>query len=325
MDKIISIYVHIQNYVDAESRILKLLEDRAEDGILQSEITSVLNLSKSRVSEIISKLEEEKIVIRKKVSSKSYRVWLSKYSPEPIEGLTRIGILKASEYPKVIKAGKNAFIRVFNNSIELTKALISGYVDIAASPLITQVFFGVLMKNILIFRIVAMNGSGIVFSNSKSEYFGSSEFSTMERNLRRYLKAKGLKAKIRYFKSADDMIKNLNELRGLAIWEPYLTSLIGEKELFNEVIGDFVCCTLAVNKNFLEVNRDEFDEFLDRFDSARVHKSDAEKLSELIGFDKNTIFKSFSSYDFDIVQDEGIVLKELESIRFGGVDEILKF
>jgi len=311
--------------LNAENKIIRLLEERKEDGILQSEIAKILNLSKSTVSEIISKLEEDGIVVRKRVTSKSYRVWLSAYSPEPVEGFIRIGILRASEYPKVVKAARNAYIRVYENSIELTRSLIYGYVDIAASPLITQAFFGVLMKNIEIFRIVAMNGSGVVFSNEKSEYFGSSEFSTMERNLRKYLDIRGLNAKIRYFKSAEDMIKNLNELKGIAIWEPYLTLLNMDKDYFNNVIGDFICCTLAVNKNFLEINREEFEEFLDKFDSAKVSRGDAERLSELIEFDSDVIAKSFSNYVFDVVQDETTILKELEFLRFGGVDKILRF
>ena len=76
--------------MDAEQRIIKLLKDKKESGILQSEIPSLLNISKSTVSETISKLEEDGIVVRKKVTSKSYRVWLAEHSPEPVEGLIRV-------------------------------------------------------------------------------------------------------------------------------------------------------------------------------------------------------------------------------------------
>lgn len=313
--------------MDAEQRIIKLLKDKKESGILQSEIPSLLNISKSTVSETISKLEEDGIVVRKKVTSKSYRVWLAEHSPEPVEGLIRVGILKASEYPKIVRATRKAggIVRVYNSGLEATKALSSGYIDVAASPLVTQAFFGVLLKNIKIYRIVAMNGSGVVFSNFESQYFGCSEFSTMERNLRKYMETKNLKARIRYFSSADEMVESLKELKGVAIWEPYLTLLEGYKrELFNEVFGDFVCCTLAANNNFVEMNKDIFDRFLDNFDSAKVYTEDANSIAELIGFDSEIVKKSFSNYIFDVEQDISLIEKELEFIKLGSLSSILR-
>jgi predicted transcriptional regulator len=312
--------------VDAESKIVHLLKSRREEGILQSEIHVELNLSKSTVSEIISKLEEERVAVRKKVTSKSYRVWLAEFSPKPVEGIVRIGILRASEYPKVVKTAEklNYYVRVFESGIELTKSLVSGYVDIAASPLVTQAFFGVLMKNIRIFRIVAMNGSGVVLSNPESDCFGCSEFSTMERNLRRYLQIKGFKANIRYFKSAEDMVKNLREVRGVAIWEPYLTMLSEYKrEMFSEVFGDFVCCTLATNNEFVELNSEEFGRFIDEYDSSRVVKTDAERLSQIIRFDKKVVEKSFSNYIFDVEQRDDLIERELEFLKLGSLSGII--
>ncbi len=312
--------------MDAENRILKLLENVGADGILQSEIPVKLNLSKSTVSEIISSLEEKGVVVRRKVSAKSYRVWLVKHFPEPIEGIARIGILKASEYPKVVSAAERigAIVKVYDSSLKLTKDLVHGYVDVAASPLITQAFFGVLMKNIKIFRIVAMNGSGIVFSSSESEWFGCSEFSTMERNLRRYMHVKKIPAQIRYFSSPESMIEALDELRGIAIWEPYLTMLSDRKiEPFSDSLGDFICCTLAANDKFIEVNEDLLNEFLSEFDKAKYGKREAEILAELIGFDAEIIRSSFSSYIFDVEQE--LPEKELEELRFGRVRELFRF
>ncbi len=311
--------------MDAESRIKALLESAGEEGVLQSEIHEKLGLSKSTVSEILSWLEVEKEVVRKKVSGRSYRVWLSKYSPEPVEGLLRVGILKASEYPKVVAAADKvgAILRVYDSSIDLTKDLVHGHVDMAASPFVTQAFFGVLMKTIKIIRKVAMNGSGIVFSESESKWWGCSEFSTMERNLRRYMEVKSLEGNIRYFKSPESMINSLDELRGIAIWEPYFTMIEGKKEPFNEVLGDFICCTLAVNLAFSEINPDLMEEFLNEFDRAKAGKKEAEMLSELIGFPADIIRKSFESYIFDLEQ--SLTKKELEDLRFGGIEGIIEF
>lgn len=305
-------------------KIKRVLENAKEEGVLQSEIPRLTGLSKSTVSETLSMLEDVKEVVRKKVSGKSYRVWLAKYSPEPLSGVVRVGILRASEYPRVMRASKklNAHIRVYDSSIEITKDLVYGFIDIAASPFITQAVFGILMKNITIVRKVALNGGGLVFSGISSDYWGCSEFSTMERNLRKYLELKGLKGSIRYFRGPESMIKSLGELRAIAIWEPYFTMLEGKKEAFNEHIGDYLCCTLAVNNNFSECNSDLLEEFIREFDRAKVGKKDGEAVAEVIGFPTEVVVRSFESYDF--YPDQEFKKEELEELRFGGLDGVVR-
>ncbi|MCX8172274.1 MAG: MarR family transcriptional regulator [Archaeoglobaceae archaeon] len=306
----------------AEKKILLLLENSKENGELQSEIARKLNISKSTVSEILSTMEKHKMIVRSEISPKSYRVWLAKYFPHPREGLVRIGILKASEYARVVYAGKKieAIFKVYRNGIEATKDLVHGLTDIVASPLITQAFFGVLMKNITIFRAVAMNGSGVAFSRGKD--FGCSEFSTMERNLRKFMRIKGIEGRIRFFNSAEEMISELPSLRGIAIWEPYLSMISERVEYFDSVLGDFVCCSLAVNNEFLEKNRDLFDSFLREYDKSKA-KDGVEALSELVGFPKEVIEKSLSSYKFEVDFEQ--LRKEIDELKFGGVEDILRF
>lgn len=308
----------------AGEKIKEVLERYGEEGILQSEIPALTGLSKSTVSETLSMLEEEKEVVRKKVSGKSYRVWLVKYFPEPVKGVARVGILRASEYPRVVRASKklNTHLRVYGSSIELTKDLVHGIVDIAASPFITQAFFGILMKNITIVRKVAMNGAGLVFSDIESDYWGCSEFSTMERNLRKYFELKGMKGKVRYFRNPESMIKSLGELKAIAIWEPYFTMLEKRKELFSEQLGDYLCCTLAVNNTFAEQNSDLLENFLKEFDRAKVGKKDGEVLAELIGFPSNVVVKSFENYDF--YPEQEFKREELEELRFGGLEGVIR-
>ncbi len=313
--------------MNSESRILKLLRDVNSSGILQSEISRKLGISKSTVSDVLASLEERRLIVRKKVSSRAYRVWCVEHSPEPVRGVLRVGILKASEYPKIISAARKlgAIIRVYDNSLSLTKDLVHEQIDVAASPLVTQIFFGVLMKNIKIFRIVAMNGSGIAFANSRGRVFGCSEFSTMERNLRKYMRIKGLSECIRYFSSPEKMLQSLNELRGVAIWEPYLTYLSDkEVERFENVLGNFVCCTLAANNRFLTINWDIFEEFLEKLDRASYGSEEARFLAELIGFDEKVIRKSFCNYIFDV--DNELIFKEVAELgfeRFGSISEII--
>lgn len=305
----------------AEDKILSQLELAKENGILQSEMARALNLSKSTVSEILSELEERKIVVREEISQKSYRVWLAKYYPGVIEGVVRIGILKASEYGRVVYAGEKigAILKVYRNSIEATKDLVHSLTDIVASPFVTQAFFGVLMKNIRILRVVAMNGSGVVFSNGKG--FGCSEFSTMERNLRKYLRIKKFEEEIRFFESPEEMISQLGNLRGIAIWEPFLSSF--EKvERFDEVLGDFVCCSLAVNTYFIEKNLSIFEEFLSKYDQSKPSWG-VKRLAEIIGVSEEAVRKSLESYRFDADMKE--LEKEAMKLSFGRIQEILGF
>lgn len=305
----------------AESRILTQLEAAKERGILQSEIAKILNLSKSTVSDILSELERKKLIVREEVSPKSYRVWLTKHYPGAIEGVVRIGILKASEYVKVVRAGERveAIFKVYRNALEATKDLIHGVTDIVASPFITQAFFGVLMKNIRIFRVVAMNGSGVVLSSGRG--FGCSEFSTMERILRKYLRTKNLKEDLRFFESPEEMISELGNLRGIAIWEPYLSGF--EKiERFEEIVGDFVCCSLAANKGFLEKNPTIFENFLSEYDRSKPSQG-VRRLSEILEVPEDVVRKSLKSYRFDSSFED--LEKEASELSFGKIQEILSF
>jgi len=305
----------------AEEKIIFLLESAKERGVLQSEIARKLNLSKSTVSEILSQLEEKKIVYREEISNKSYRVWCVKHCPKPVKGVLRLGFLRASEYAKVVDAGEKvgAIFKIYRNSLEATRDLVHGCVDILASPFITQLFFGVLMKNIKIFRVVAMNGSGIAFSGGKG--YGCSEFSTMERMLRKYLKVKGLKEDIKFFESPEDMISDFRKLKGIAIWEPYL-STFSEVEHFSETLGDFICCSLAVNEEFLSMNQDLFEDFIKYYDKASADRG-AKRIAELLDFPEEAVRKSLSSYIFDAGIEEA--KREANELGFGRIEDVLYF
>ncbi|MEM1593412.1 MAG: winged helix-turn-helix transcriptional regulator [Archaeoglobaceae archaeon] len=305
----------------AENKIFSQLELVKEKGILQSEIAKTLNLSKSTVSDILSELEEKKLIVREEISQKSYRVWLAKYYPGAIEGMVRVGILKASEYGKVVYAGEKvgAIFKVYKNALEATKDLVHGVTDIVASPFITQAFFGVLMKNLKIFRVVAMNGSGVVFSNGRR--FGCSEFSTMERILRKYLRVRDLNEEIKFFDSPEEMISELKNLRGIAIWEPYLSSF-DEVEMFDEVVGDFVCCSLAVNRSFLEKNQNLFENFVNEYDRSKPSQG-VRKLAEMLGMSEKIVKKSLNSYRFDVGIEE--LERDAMELSFGKIQEILSF
>jgi len=297
--------------LNAEERILRIVGERREEGILQSEIAKTLGLSKSTVSEVLQRLEREGRIVRERVAGKSMRVWLAEFSPKPIEGRVRVGVLRASEYPHVLLACDevDAIVKVFDSAIELTKALSFGYIDLGVSPFVTQTMFALTLRSIRIHCIVAYNGSGVVMKKElgRCRSFGTSELSAMESNLKLFLERLGLdinRLTFKYFSSPESMVKLFKacEFDAVAIWEPYFTSLKGKYDWieFREVIGDFPCCSLASNVRFYEERRDVVRNFVEglrsytEFDERRG----ARIVSEVMGFEEETVARSFESYRF---------------------------
>jgi len=296
---------------------MELLERSGEDGVLQSEISHKLHLSKSTVSEILSHLEKEGVIFRSIISGKSMRVWLKSYTPFPVEGYLRIGILKSTEYAAVVKAAKevDAEIRLYGDAISLTKDVVYSRVDVAASPLVTQTLFGVLHKNLRLLRKVAEGGSGIAHSNISNGVFGTTEMSTMEMNIKRVREIFNIR-ELRYFRSPESMVKSFTEgeLEGIAIWEPHLTWLEkkGYKVIpFSQLIGSFPCCSLTANVDVLRINSELIDDFLSCYDSIVSEMSelqydqyeDVEKyaadIAETLCVKTDLVGESFRRYRFN--------------------------
>lgn len=328
--------------MNAKEKIINFLMKKGAEGALQSEIPKKLGLSKSTVSEILSDLEDEGIIVREKAAGKSYRVWFFRFAPKPIEGVIRIGVLRASEYPHALMAAKKledvkVYVEVFDDAQELTKALSMFQIDLAFSPFITQTLFALLLKSIKIHCIAAYNGSGVVLKRSleKAETFATSELSAMESNLKLFLEQFGLNVAdltFKYFASPEDMIEKFSscEVDALAIWEPYFTALKSKYKCveFREIIGDFPCCSLASNILFYRHNRSILKEYLDGLkksvEEIEEKKEYAAKLvANKMGFNEKLVMKSFDSYmfsaslskeDFEYLEKYGIKLTK-ESMK----------
>ncbi len=319
--------------MSAEERILRLIAERREEGILQSEIHKILGLSKSTVSEVLQRLEEEGKVVRERVAGKSMRVWLAEFAPKPVEGLMRVGVLRASEYPHVLLACEDvgAIVKVFDSALELTKALSLGSLDVGVSPFVTQTMFALTLRSIRIHCIVAFNGSGVLMKRRLEDCktFATSELSAMECNLKLFLERCGFdlsELSFKYVHSPNSMIERfeLCEFDAMAIWEPYFTMLRERFEHveFREVIGDYPCCSLASNVRFYEKRRDALETFIrklrtyaEEFDEERASRVTA----KLMGFDRDLVVKSFRSYrfsaelrreDFRFLENYGLKLTE---------------
>ncbi len=298
--------------MSAEDKIVEFLRNRGEEGALQSEISKVLGLSKSTVSEVIQILEERGEVVRERVAGKSMRVWLSEFAPRPVSGLIRVGVLRASEYPHILLACEElgARVKVFDSAIELTRSLAFGTIDLGVSPFITQVMFALTLRSIKIHCVVAMNGSGVLMKKGLEdcEVFATSELSAMESNLKLFLERSGIDladVSFRYQPNPESMIKRFEscEFDAVAIWEPYFTMLKEKYEHieFKEAIGDFPCCSLSSNVQFYKSRRDSLEKFIEtlkRFAKGFDEKRASELIAEKMEFDVKLVRKSFESYEF---------------------------
>jgi len=263
---------------------------------------------------VLRELERKGVVVRRRIGN-TYRVWLSIFAPATQTDMLRVGLLPAAEYPHVVEAAsrlEHARVRLFRNAIEATRALVMGEVDVCASPLVTQVFFGILTRSIRVLAPVAFNGSGLVLRKGVTpKSYASSELSTMEAKLKGFLREKGVdvySVNIVYCSSPEEMVHGFRAGRyqALSIWEPYLTILSRERgvRVFRyEEKGEFICCTLAVNVKALSKKEHLIKRFLDEYEKAlRLLKSrlkeQATKLAMLTGLDRDLILKGAGRYRF---------------------------
>jgi len=316
--------------VNARAKIIGFLREKKSDGVMQSEIHSSLNLSKSTVSEILKELENKGEVVRESIG-RSCRVWHSDFAPFPVEKV-RVGILRAAEYPHVVSAARKLNFRVivFDDALSLTRSLTTGSLDIGISPLITQVLFGLLLKSIKIHAVVAYNGSGIVSSKkiANGMSFGTSELSAMESNLRLFIEKIGIQAgRIRYFDSVSKMIDAYRkaEFDAIAIWEPYFSGLDGYKYEFKDVIGDFPCCSMASNLQFYTSKRELLVEFRKEMERTieELNKKEIVSALSFMGFNEKEIENSLKSYRFS-AEIGGEDLKFLENYGIKLIAENVK-
>ena len=307
-----------------QEKIIRILLNAGKNGVLQEEFTKKYGISKSTVSTGLSKLEEERKIVRKRIAGRSYRVWHVKYSPFPIKGILRVGIGKAIEYPAVLLAYKDLKypkieLKIYKSAFNLTKDLANGYLDVGCSPLITQVLFALVYRNIKIRAGCGFRGGGIVLRTLNPRVFGSSELSTMEFSLRSYLEKKEIEAQIRYFPSPEKMIKALKngDVEAIAIWEPFLTELSENYKVvrFEELFGRYPCCTLA--SNIQAENSKELQEFLNVYKSATENLEERKQeailmQAKFLKIKKESIEKAFGGFDYDWKLDMSVASKFLE-------------
>jgi len=330
--------------MSAKEKILAYLKERSHEGALQSELYE-LNYSRSTIAEAIESLERDRKILRRGLGKKTYRVWIVEEAPFPIEGTLRLGLLKALEYPHALLSAKDlegeydVRVVVYDSALELTNALSLGKVDLACSPLITQVLFALLTKNLKIVAGCGFGGSGVVVREGLKTgiKIGSSELSTMETMLKLFLEKHNLieRVQVVYFKKPEEIVKAFlkGEIDALSIWEPYLSKLekLGFKTYrYIQTFGLYPCCTLGVNYEFLRLNRELFHKFVERYkentEKLEQRREEAIQLMEkLFGFSTKQIRNSFDGflYDYKLTKDQIELTLERFGLKVFNLDSLL--
>ena len=176
-----------------------------------------------------------------------------------------IGIIEAAEYmflpfiaKKLREKGYHVEITVYKEGLTLTRHIAEGLIDLGYSPLITQLMYYRFNPSYKVVYGGVYGGAGVVVNNrSNANLGGSTPISTMEACLKAYDQSMPVK----YYYGGEEILEALakGEIKAAAIWEPYLTQALRMgfrlESKCSELIAPY-CCTLAVNKSFIEKEPD---------------------------------------------------------------------
>lgn len=299
------------------SKLIEELEERKSSGIRQNELDSILGYSRSHISETVSALEEDGLIIRKKEGKSANRIWLSEHFPSHIEGVLRVGILRSSEYVPFLSFLHEGFserfkivVCVHDDASELISSLHTGTLDIAMAPTFTHILYSMTARKEMIVSTVSYGGSSLLRNTSSdSGILATSESSTMALMSREIVKEG--KATVHFFTDPGTAAKEFlaGKFSFIAIWEPYLSFLKSEanvEEITNETGNNFLspCCSVGVNREFADSDKEfalslgiGYRKFLSRADPEKMEFGTA-IISDATGFSKQEILQSLKSYKF---------------------------
>jgi len=279
--------------VSAKDKILSILQEYNE--IYQTDLVKISGISKSRVSEILAELEKEGLIKKVKVLGRHYKI-------VPIRNkIIKIGIIRAAEYPFIVPLYKRLLqknyipkIIVFEDGLDLTKALALGEIDIGVSPIITQAIFSKIF-DIKILTSYTKGGSGII--GFDTQLIGSTAISSMEI----FTISRFHNAVIKTYKTPIKLIEALErkEVNSIAIWEPYFTILSRKGYKVFHKFNEINCCSIAINTRNVDEDfiSKEIEESFTEFKSNQERW--IEDYANLINFDINLLKESIKNYKFD--------------------------
>jgi len=253
------------SHIDRSRVIQRLLDILSKNpgGIQQSQLPNLLNISRSYLSIILRDLERQGLIQRIKIGT-TYIVKPLQIHHRSSDRVLRMGIVWSSEYlflgyfVKMVKDSMDIDVEVsvYPNAIQTIAEMIKGNIDMALSPLVTELYGYILSRDIVIVGGGAGGGSYIYeIPGSRRNIVVSSNVSTMD--LCRYIAIKrGLidASNTNYFYSPSEAISIAK--RGLAkyivVWHPLSLSIemLGARKVLG--CGDleeiYHCCTLAISR-----------------------------------------------------------------------------
>lgn len=272
----------------------KVLEVLFRQEITQKELTARLRSSRSRMSEVLRKLEKQRLIVRKKVSQRTVLVSLNHSTT------LRVGILRSSEYVHIVSALSELSdkipyrIKIYDNSLEALKELMTGTEDIVASPLISGYFFHLIDRNIRPIAGVARGGSGLIRRNDNGK-IGTTPLSRMDKDSREFHNYEQV-----YYKSIDDILRayRKREIDAAQIWEPFLS--------MNNGTGShpkgMCCCLFTLGKPTKSVDTflEKYAEGVKRGFPEEHLKGVASAMSSLLDVEEKDVIASLGSYIFTL-------------------------
>ncbi|AAT43368.1 hypothetical protein [Picrophilus oshimae] len=287
--------------MDLKSIILRALRSRKYTGMAQYEIEILYNFSRSHISEVLSSMESENIIIRTGDGRLIKRVWLRDYYPGHIDKFIRIGILRSSEYIPLISGIYSMFndynikIIPFDDTVSLMDALKYEALEFAMAPSLSQIMYAMTSDNIKIIGAVASGGSSIIKNSNDDKRLLSSALSSMMIMSREFARGKNLE--IEFFKNPLRAVKEFKNSGYISIWEPYSTFLInnGYKKVssYEDYLDSMPCCMVASNPDFIARNPGVL-----RIKNGDYNNDILKMFYKITGIGIKNIKESLKNYDF---------------------------
>jgi predicted transcriptional regulator len=294
-----------------KERVVKLLSQYQGSYIPQSHIHKAVGGSKSSVSEILAELEREGLIARVVVGrNKLVYVYpgLQERVVEQAQRALKLGIVYSSEYlflggfvKALERRGWRVDVVVFREGLKATKAVAEGLVDMALSPLPSQLYLYPLYRSYIVvpaglkggFRVVELGGGGPVYS---------SIISTMDYARHVALSKRLVEAdRTVYYRDPDEVKPGRVKSGYVVAWHPLYIELerAGYKPILTpeDLEVDF-CCTLALSK---KIGERAIDTVVEAYmASLRAYKRDPDRWIEyyslVTGIDTSTLRSATREY-----------------------------
>ena len=291
-------HADLDNTLDSiDDEILREIERRGK--VTPSELARTLKWSKAMVWRRLRKLEAMGLLRSSKMGG--IVIYELALPPSP-QGLFRLGILRASEYPYIlpfIKKLSSLYSRVevlvYDEAFKLASELARGRLHAAMIPAVTALLVHRASGGaIYIVGGGSKGGAGIIVGPGSTGH-ATSMASTMEL----CAVAEKLPEPRIYASSGNEILRLVAEGRVKygVVWEPYLTQAAarGLKVLDCNVP---VCCLFTVHRSLLDQSERLSRIFSDAVDYALKRSVDLDAYSRLVELDYHLVVQSVKKYNF---------------------------